>query len=128
MPINFDEIQEKEDRDFIIRGQTFTIQHVRPEEMLEIDKLEDAYIALTEPKFSDLVKMSEERLILLIDDGNGQVDRWRELRAREANPITYGEIMAISRKALEVISGIPTLPSTGSGAGDGKTDDSSKAG
>lgn len=128
MPINFDEIREKEDRAFIIRGETFTFQHVRPETMDEVDKLENEYIALKEPKYSDLVKMAEDRLILLIDDGNGQVEKWRELRAQTADPIDYGEIMAISRHGLEVISGIPTLPSTNSGVGDGKTAASSKAG
>lgn len=125
MPINFDELAAQEDRDFIIRGEQFTLQHVRPEVMDEIDGLEEEYLKIEDPKYSDIVKLAESRLRLMLDDGNGQVERWEELRARKDNPVTYGEIMALSRRALEIVSGVPTMPSEASTAGDGKTAESS---
>jgi hypothetical protein len=126
MPIDFDQIQKEEDRSFIIRGETFVIQKVRPEVMDEIDRLEDEYLAIEEPHYSDIVKLADQRIKLMIDDRNGQVERWETLRSREEDPVSYGEVMAISRKALEVISGVPTLPSTPSTTGGATAADSSK--
>jgi hypothetical protein len=126
--IDFDEARKNEDRDFVIRGQTFTIQRVRPEVMNEIEQLDRAFLEVEEPTYSDVVTLAENRLCLLIDDHNGAVDRWRELRAREEDPVEYGEIMAISRKAFELVSGLPTMPPVASTGGDGTTDSSSTGG
>jgi hypothetical protein len=125
MPVDFDQIRDQEDREFVIRGEMFKIQRVRPEVMEEVTALEDVFVAIEEPKYSDVVELAEKRLLLFLDDENGAVDRWKKLRERKVDPITYTEITEISRLVLEKATGLPTVRPPASGTGGGSTTGSS---
>ncbi len=128
MPVDFDQIRDQEDREFLIRGEMFKIQRVRPEVMEEVTALEDAFVAIEEPKYSDVVELAEKRLLLFLDDENGAVDRWKTLRERKVDPITYTEITEISKLVLEKATGLPTMQPPASGIGGGSTTGSSSGG
>jgi hypothetical protein len=127
MPRNYDEMRAAEDHTFIIRGESFTINRMRPEVMGEIEALEKDFTESEKTTYQDVVNFAESRLKLLLDDQNGAVDRWDALRAKEEDPVTYGEIMDLSRWAVETITGLPTMPPAPSAPGRGKTAASSKA-
>lgn len=124
MPINYDEMQQTEDRAFIIRGETFQIPHIHPNVMTRLQEIEAKLDSVE--THEQVLAIVEERLVLLLDDSNGSVERWQKLRADEANPVSYGEIMDISRRAVEMITGLPTMQPAPSVAGRGKTASSSK--
>ncbi len=126
MPVNFDEIAEKEDRDFIIRGQTFTVQRVSPGVMDQIDSIQEHFAALEDPTYSQLADYFNQRIKLLIDNGNGAVEKWDELM--EGGDIPYTDLSAISRTAFEIATGFPTMPASGSAGGAAAAGGSSKAG
>jgi hypothetical protein len=128
MPVDFDQIRDQDDRVFIIRGESFTIQNVRPEVMEDVNALEDAFVAIPEPKYSDVVELAEKRLLLFLDDENGAVDRWKVLRERKLDPISYREITEISKLVLEKATGLPTMPPPDSGNGGDSTTGSSSVG
>jgi hypothetical protein len=126
MPRNYDEIREQEDRTFIIRGETFTLRRCRPEALGEIVEIEKKFEKAK--TFQEVADINEERLIFLINDQNGAVERWQKIRADEENPVTYGEITDLSRWAVEQITGLPTMQASPSQGGPGTTAASSKAG
>ncbi len=125
MPRNYDEIRDAEDRSFVIRGETFTLRRVRPEILTDLVEMENA---LGESAtYADLVKFAEERLLLLIDDNNGAAARWQTIRENPDDPVTYGELMDVSRWAVTEIKGLPTMPPSPSQPGAKTSGSSSKA-
>jgi hypothetical protein len=126
MPRNYDEMRDAEDRSFIIRGETFTLRRLKPEAMGRITEIEEKFANAT--TFEEVTAINEERLMLFIDDANGAADRWAALRAKEDDPITYGEITDLSQWVVSQVTGLPTMPPSPSEAGRGKTAASSKAG
>lgn len=126
MPLDLDALALQEDRGIIVRGETFTIPRHRPEVLDAIDALEKEYLAIEDtPSYPDVLAFVEGRLRLLLDDGNGQVEKYDALRTREENAIEYGEIISMSRAALEMVTRLPTQPPGPSQSGPGKTDTSS---
>ncbi len=108
MPRNYDEMRQAEDRSFVMRGETFTLRRVPPEILTDLVEMENA---LGESAtYADLVKFAEERLLMLIDDQNGATARWQAIRANADDPVTYGELMDVSRWAVTEITGLPTMP------------------
>ena len=126
MPRNYDEIREQEDRTFIIRGETFTLRRCRPEALAAVVDIEKKFEKAK--TFQDVAEIHEERLVFMINDQNGAVERWNKIRADEDDPVTYAELTDLSTWAVEQITGLPTMQATPSGAGPGKTAASSKAG
>ncbi len=115
-----------EDRSFVMRGETFTITRGSPELVGRVEELQKKFASSEAEGYEDVIEFIEARLLMLIDDQNGAVDRWKALRAKEQ--ISYGEIMDASLWAVEVITGLPTTQPAPSPAGPGKTGISSKAG
>ncbi len=126
MPRNYDEIAAAEDRSFIIRGEKFTITRGSPELVGKVEELQKKFAASDAEGYEDVIEFIEARLLMLIDDQNGAQARWKKLRETES--ISYGEIMDASLWAVEVITGLPTMPPAPSPGGGGKTAASSKAG
>jgi hypothetical protein len=121
MPLDLDQIAGTEDRAIIVRGHTFNIPRHRPEVLDAIDALEKEYLEIKEPGYTDVLAFVEGRLRLLLDDGNGQIEKYDELRSRAENAIEYGDIIAMSRAALEMVTRLPTVPAGPSQAGPGRT-------
>ena len=120
MPRNFDE-DRSTDMDFTVAGESFKMKYVRPEVLAS---WEDEEVAQNS---EDALKQMDARIKLFLDDSNGGAKRWDELRAREENPVTMGQINDILLWMVEVQSGRPTTPPSPSDAGRGKTAASSKA-
>jgi hypothetical protein len=133
MPRNYDEMRDAEDRTFVMRDELFTIKRCRPEVIGEFTVMEKEYqenlknLPDDDPVYPTIIAFAEKRLLLLIDDQNGAVSKWEALRDDPDNPITYGEIMDVSTWALELITGLPTMPPSPSAPGRGKAVASSKA-
>lgn len=126
MPRNYDQMRDGEDHSFVIRGETFKLKRVRPAVLDQIDALQKEFVASEADSYADVVAFSEKRLLLLIDDSNGALPRWKVLRDRDDDPVTYGEIMDVSRWAFEEVTGLPTMPPAPSQPGRGSTAPTSK--
>ncbi len=126
MPRNYDEMAQAEDRSFIIRGEKFTITRGSPELVGRVEALQKEFAESKADDYETVVKFLEDRLLMLIDDQNGAAARWQKLRETES--LSYGEIMDVSVWAVEVITGLPTMPPAPSQGGRGKTAGSSKDG
>lgn len=125
MPRNYDEIRDKTDDSFIIRGQTFKLRRTSPEELGKVVALEREWRE-AETTYEQDCAFFEKRFLMLIDDSNGAADRWKDLRAK--NEITYGEIVDLSIWASEQMTHLPTLRPSPSEPGPSKTAATSKAG
>jgi hypothetical protein len=127
-PRNYDELRDAEERSFVIRGETFQIRRGRPEMLGELTEAEDRFVKLEAKGYPDILAFSEERLKLLLDPADDALARWDALRAREEDPVTYGEIIDISRWAVEAITRLPTRLAVPSDVGPGPIAASSTAG
>jgi bifunctional N-acetylglucosamine-1-phosphate-uridyltransferase/glucosamine-1-phosphate-acetyltransferase GlmU-like protein len=127
MPRNYDEMREAQDRSFTIGGETFTVRRCGLGTMGELVEMEKEFLAEDEVTYMDIADFAQKRLRILIDDQNGAVSRWEALIASEENPVEYGEIVDASKWAVELVTGLPTLPPSPSAPGPGKTSGSSKA-
>jgi hypothetical protein len=126
MPRNYDEIRDAEDLSFVIRGQTFRLKRARPEDLARLIDAEEARTG--EEKFSDAFAFAEERLLALIDQSNGALEAWQNIRASETDPVTFGEVMDLSNWAVTELTRLPTLRPSPSEPGPSKTAATSKAG
>lgn len=118
---NFDQQQEG-DLTFQVAGETFTMQNVRPEVLAS---WEDAPIP---ESAADALKIVDERILLFIDNGNGQHDRWKKLRESEDTVVTMGQLRSVLEWMVEVQSALPTQQPSPSVAGRGRTATSSSDG
>lgn len=125
MPRNYDQARDSEDHSFVIRGETFTLKRARPEDLAALIDAEEARTG--KEKFSDAFAFAETRLLSLLDDSNGAVDRWQKIRADEANPVTFGEVMDLSNWAVTELTRLPTMQPSPSAAGPANTARTSKA-
>ena len=110
--------QEKPDLEFKIGGETFVAKRVRPEVLAaweSDDPNADSATAL---------KMLDERVVAFLE--NGDHERWTELRKREQDPVTMGQLNALLTWLLEASSDLPTMQPSPSDVGPGKTAASSK--
>ena len=129
-PRNFDEARDAEDLSFVIRGETFKFKRVPYTVLDEIELLQTAFREKAtegEATWADTVEFALARLLLLLETDNGSAERFTALTTRDDDPVTYSEIMQISRWAYEEATGVPTMPPTPSQPGPGNTGGSSKA-
>lgn len=102
---DFDEARtaarDAEERSFKLGGETFTIRPaVRPETLVAASRVrQDSEIA-------DDVAAFDEMLEGFLEPGDR--DRYRELRLRETDPVTFADLMAVAQWAVEVNTGRPT--------------------
>ena len=119
---NFDEMLPK-DREFTVGGETFHWRDVRPEVLTSFEPSangsgpEDANAAW---------RLMDDQILLFIAKDEEQ--KWRDLRAREDQPVTIAQLNAILIWLMEEQTGRPTEPSSPSAPGRGRTAATSKAG
>lgn len=112
------------DREFTINGVVFKWHDVRPEVLTELGE------ELTQDPNGDTPdpnatwKMADRQIMLFID--SDQHERWTELRAREQDPVTIGQLNAIVTWLMEEQTGLPTEQPSSSATGRGRTATSSK--
>lgn len=112
MPKNFD---VEQDLEFTLAGETFKARIVRPE---VIAAWEDQEIP---EKSVDALKLNDERIELFLDQEDGNVERWRALRAREDNPVSMSQINQLLVWLVELQTTFPTEQPSPSGPGRGRT-------
>ena len=114
---DFNELLAKE-REFKVQDQTFSWRDVRPEVLSSFE---------TDTNGNDpnaVWDLMDKQILLFIEPD--QHDRWKELRAREEQPVTIGQINAILMWLMEEQTGRPTEPPSPSAPGRGRTAASSK--
>lgn len=118
---DFDELLAP-DHTFIVRGVTFTWREVRPEVLSAMGQ------ALTQVNDDDADagwSAIDDQILLFLDPSDHE--KWKELRAREENPVTIKQINAILDYLIGEQSDRPTQTPSPSASGRGKTAASSKA-
>lgn len=121
MPRNFDD-DLQEDLGFTLRGESFTMRYVRPEVLA---------LWQDEPQHKtekDALAWLDKSIKQFLDQKNGAQERWDDLRKREDDPVTQGQLRGILQWMVEVQAGRPTLPQSTLGSGRGGTTATSKAG
>lgn len=118
MPKNFDELL-KDDLSFILGGETFTMQYVKPEVMAAWEDSPDPETA------QDSIEDADERIKLFLLPGDAK--RYEELRANEEAKVTSHQLNALLRWMVEVQTGRPTVTASDSQPGPGSTEASSTA-
>jgi hypothetical protein len=112
-----------EDRQFRVRGQVFTVSlNVRPEVVASWDDLNPGML-VTEGEGDEAYErpLTSVEFIGRVDDvlcqfleGDGP-KRWRKLRERDTDPVTYPELQEIMKLAVRVVTGRPLeVPSASS--------------
>lgn len=111
---NFDELLE-DDLSFQIAGETFRMRYVRPEVLAswEDDSLDE--------KSADLLKRTDERIMVMLNGDDDSRDRWQKLRAREDKAIPMVQLNELMRWMIEVQTSRPTITPSPSESGRGKT-------
>jgi hypothetical protein len=104
-----------QDLEFTIGGEKFLMRLVRPEVIASWEDEE------TPEKSVDALVYTDSKIKLFLDQTNGASERWDELRAREENPVSLGQMNEILRWMVEVQSGYPTPQPAPSAAGRGRT-------
>lgn len=115
---DFDQDRAARDRTFKIGGVVFVTHDVRPEVFAEFEAREAAATSATEQ-----LAIQDERIMSFLD-GDGP-EQWKALRAREDEPITSADMIAIRRWFLEVHTGRPFVPLSPSSPGAGSSAPSS---
>jgi hypothetical protein len=116
---NFDEMLSQ-DRDFTVAGETFQWRNVRPEVLTSFEQSDDK-----DADADAAWRLMDDQILLFLHKNDH--DRWRELRAREENPVTIAQLNAILLWLMEEQTGRPTVPSSPSDPGRGRTAATSKA-
>jgi hypothetical protein len=106
--------------DFEINGETFHVKTVRP----EVISAWDASPATTD---EEAYARLDNMILSFIDDGNGQAEKWRALRASDENAIAVGQMRGLIRWLVESQSDFPTEQPASSRRGRGKTATPSEA-
>jgi hypothetical protein len=107
------------DREFKVQDQVFKWRDVRPEVLSSFEVNENG----DDP--NAVWTLMDRQILLFIEDE--QHERWAELRAREKEPVTIGQINAVLTWLMEEQTGRPTEQPSPSAPGRGKTAASSKA-
>lgn len=117
MAQNFDE-QFQDDMQFIVGGETFTMQWVRPEVLAQ---WEDEEAAETEEPVSAqaAVERMDQRVMSFLIPADR--DRWKALRAREENAVPFSQLRTVVRWMVERQSERPTTAPSPSAGGRGRT-------
>ena len=124
-----------EDRQFEIGGELFEWIYPHWEVAAKIwdgDDREEAEPESTngQPAFSYLVdtKYAIDRIPLFLNPKNESHKRWKALVARKTDAVPRHQIILLYRWLLQVTSGVPTTPPTGSEPGGGSSEESSEEG
>lgn len=127
MPKNFDELIAS-DLSFIVRGETFRMEYVRPEVLAAWEDEEEVVLDADEPDkktaAAALERLDARICSFLSED---EAKRWRALREREDGAVPYVQLREIVRWMVEVQSERPTETPSGSAGGRGRTVPSSGA-
>lgn len=117
MAKSFDDLISSE-RTFVVRGETFTWRDVRPEVLTAFQPAEDDEKKDPEDNSGIWKQLDEQIALFLVPQ---DVERWKELRAREDNPVTIIQLNAILEWLVGEQTERPTQTPSPSGSGRGKT-------
>lgn len=130
MSKDFDQLH-KRDLDFVIGGEKFTMKFVTPEVIASFDYMEvEAEEADDDDPRPLSLRVLDKRILLFIEPGENEENhkRWRELRARQENPVSMLQLNALADWLIETQTGRPTIKPSPSGAGRGRAAATSAAG
>lgn len=97
-----------EERTFVLGGETFIGRSsVRPEVLTKWDGIGD------DMPITEVLKATDDTILALIED-DGAHARYLALRAKEDDPLTVPDLVAVGMWLVEVQTGRPTEPPTGS--------------
>lgn len=128
---NFDENKQAE-REFQVGGEKFRWRYVRPETLallarqLHSDNGGGAADVADDGSTPTLRHLDEQVMVFL--DSDEAKERWRNLRLREEDPVTSGQLQDIVIWLVEQQSVRPTETPSPSAPGRGRTAATSKAG
>ncbi len=120
MPRNFDELLT-EDLSFVVGGETFTMQYVRPEVLAE---WEDETLPDEMTAAARIERLDRRIESFLTPDDR---DRWRTLRANTDRAVPFGQLQEIVTWMVEMQTARPTLTPSASAGGRGSSGASSSA-
>lgn len=101
MARNFDDLLEK-DHFFTIRGEKFDYLDVKPEVLTAFELRKNGKKSEADSTWDAL---DQQIMVFLPDE---QHARWKELRAREKDPITIKQLTELIKWLMEVQTGRPT--------------------
>lgn len=115
------------DREFSINGVIFNWHNVRPEVLTELgDSLtKEAENGLKDDPNASWI-LADRQILLFIEED--QHDRWTELRARDKDPVTIGQLNGVVQWLMEEQTALPTEQPSSSATGRGRTATSSRVG
>ena len=113
MARNFDDLLTK-DRTFTIRGEKFNYQDVRPEILTAFELRPERKVS--EQSTWDL--FDQQVMVFLPAE---QHERWKELRAREKDPVTICQLTELIKWLMEAQTGRPTEQPSPSVSGRGRS-------
>ena len=113
------------DMTFELCGEMFKMRLVKPEVLA---KLQDAATGEANETNEKALVLLDEQIEAFLDNSNGQIERWRALRAREDNTPSQGQLQDIILWMVEVQTLRPTEQPSPSGRGQRKSAATSTAG
>lgn len=125
MPKNFDEMLEQ-DLSFVVRGETFRMEYVRPEVLAAWEDVEMVELRGDDPgqkTAQHTIDRLDERILSFLPVS--EQERWREMRAREEGAVAFVQLRELVRWMVEVQTERPTETPSPSGGGRGRTGRSS---
>lgn len=127
MPRNFDDLLG-DDLTFVVQDELFRMQYVRPEVLAAWEDKEDADLeagAADAASAQTAINRLDQRIESFLVEGD--VERWRTLRAREDQAVPFVQLREIVRWMVETQSERPTVTPSASAGGRGRTGASSTA-
>lgn len=117
MPKSFDDLISQE-RTFIVRGETFTWQDVRPEILTAFQSETEVDPEKPETNVDIWKQLDEQIMLFLVAEDH---ERWQKLRAREENPVTIIQLNEILTWLVGEQTERPSQTPSPSGPGRGKS-------
>jgi hypothetical protein len=98
-----------EERTFVLGGETFIGRSsVRPEALTKWDGITE------DMSVGDVLQATDDTILALIEDTDDAHARYLALRQKEEDPLTVPDLVAVGTWLVEVQTGRPTEPPTGS--------------
>ncbi len=117
---NFDDMLPQ-DREFTVGGETFHWRDVRPEVLTSFEPSRNG----DQPDDENAAwRLMDDQILLFL--AKDETEKWRNLRAREDNPVTIAQLNAILLWLMEEQTGRPTQAPSPSASGRTPTKASSK--
>lgn len=113
---NFDTEREErklseEERTFVLGGETFVAKaSVRPEALSQWDGITQ------EMSVSQILEATDATVLALIENRDDAHNRYTAIRARDEDPIAVDDLVEVGKWLVEVQTGRPTEPQSGSTA------------